>query len=123
MRPNTTNTEDTHTGLESMHRCVLLLYDASFQLACYDLSVLPLPHLAATIPLPARLLYLAPLLHRGKANAYSRNRVRSKARRWRFPLAECPGKGRTICNLVLASALRRLLYQFREALEDPSFEA
>jgi hypothetical protein len=64
-----------------------LLYDASFQLECYDLSVPQLPHLAATIPLPACLLYLVPLLHLGKANAYSHNRVHSKARRWRFPLA------------------------------------
>jgi hypothetical protein len=64
-----------------------LLYDASVPLERYDLSALPFPHLAATMPLPARLLYLASLLHRGKANAYSHNRVRSKARRWRFPLA------------------------------------
>ena len=40
-----------------------------------------------SIPLPARLLYLVPLLHLGKANAYSHNRVYSKARRWRFLLA------------------------------------
>jgi hypothetical protein len=69
------------------HMECFLLYDASFQLERCDLSVPQLSHLAATIPLPARLFYLVPLLHLGKANAYSHNRVHSKARRWRFPLA------------------------------------
>src|SRR4029453_11408797 len=45
------------------HMECFLLYDASFQLERYDLRVPQLPHLAATIPLPARLLYLVPLLH------------------------------------------------------------
>src|SRR6266852_7903399 len=72
--------------LVSTMRC-FLLYNTGVQLEHYRLIVAHLPHLAATIPLPTRLLYRFPHLHLGKADAHPHPRVRCKTRRWRLPLA------------------------------------
>ena len=58
--------------LVSTIRC-FLLYNTGFQLECYDVIVAQLPHLAAAIPLPTRLLHLFLQLHLGKADVHHYN--------------------------------------------------
>jgi hypothetical protein len=50
-----------------------LFYNTGFQLERYHVIVPQLPHLAATIPLLARLLHLVLQLHLGKADAHPYN--------------------------------------------------
>ncbi len=59
--------------LVSTVRC-FLLDNPGFQLGRYHVLVAQLPHLAAAIPLPTRMLHLFPQLHLGKADVPSHNR-------------------------------------------------
>src|SRR5262247_3049536 len=74
------------SSLLSTIRC-FLLYNTAFQLERYHVIVPQLPHLAAAIPPPTRLLYLFSQLHLGKADAHPHNRLRGKTWRWWFPLS------------------------------------
>ncbi len=67
-------------------RC-FLLDNPGFQRERYHVIVAQLPHLAAAMPLPTRLLHLFSQLHLGKADAHSHHRVRGKTWRGRFPFA------------------------------------
>jgi hypothetical protein len=69
-------------------RC-FLFYKTGCQLEGDHVIVPQLPYLAAAMPLPTRLLHLFSHFYLGKADAHPYDRVRSKARQGRFPLAFC----------------------------------